>query len=261
MMDYRRIGVASTFSPRFFAVLAEADCFASHVGAELEIIHAASEDEEKEKTFQEALEKLQRVARVRWAEGATPSEAIMASADEYQHDLVMAGALEKEGGGEYLYAGRVARALLAECSHDLLLMPHPMEDPSAPKHVVFPLEAGEQAESFLAAAVQKLRPARVTLLSTDSPFSNAMAASLGKDPPDPETWIGEVAETLADSGAEIETRVVSSTTGFVLCEAIQGLEADLLVVRAPFQDGKRNFPAHIGWLTQIIPMRLLVTAG
>ena len=88
----------------------------------------------------------------------------------------------------------------------------------------------------------------------------AYAATLGKAPPDPETWISEVAETLADSAAAVETRVVSSTTGYILCDAIQGLEADLLVVRAAFEKGRRSFPSHVGWLTQIIPTKLLVTS-
>ena len=49
MITYRRAGVASTFSPTFAAVLAEAGSFARHCGAELEIIHAAAFDAEKEK--------------------------------------------------------------------------------------------------------------------------------------------------------------------------------------------------------------------
>lgn len=62
-MDYKRAGVASTFSPTFAAVLAEADCFAKHCGTELEVIHAAAYDEGKERRFQKALG---RDATVRW---------------------------------------------------------------------------------------------------------------------------------------------------------------------------------------------------
>ena len=54
-MTYRRAGVASTFSPTFAAVLAEAGSFARHCGAELEIIHAAAFDAEKEKLFFETI--------------------------------------------------------------------------------------------------------------------------------------------------------------------------------------------------------------
>lgn len=259
MMDYRRIGVASTFSPRFFAVLTEADCFARHVGAELEIIHAADEDEEKEKRFHEALGKLQRIGRVRWAEGANPSEAIISAAEEFGHGLVIAGALEKDDEDGYLYAGRVARALMAGCARDLLLMPHPVESPVPPRHIVFTIVAGE--EDFPLAAAKTLRPERATLLAVDTPFSGALAASLGKEAFDPQDGIAALQEKLEADGVAVESRVVSSTTGFVLCEVVQGLDADLMVVHAPFEAGSRRFPVHLDWLAQIIPTRLLVTSG
>jgi hypothetical protein len=53
MMDYQH--VASTFSPTFTGVLAEAKRFASHCSAHLEIVHAAGFDIEKEKRFLAAL--------------------------------------------------------------------------------------------------------------------------------------------------------------------------------------------------------------
>ena len=65
MITYRRAGVASTFSPTFEAVIAEAVSFARHCGAELEIVHAAAFDAEKEKRF---LEAMGRAAAIRWVE-------------------------------------------------------------------------------------------------------------------------------------------------------------------------------------------------
>ena len=47
-----------------------------------------------------------------------------------------------------------------------------------------------------------------------------------------DAWLDELGELLSGAGAEIETRIVTSNTGYPLCDVIQGLEADLLVVRA-----------------------------
>jgi hypothetical protein len=63
---------------------------------------------------------------------------------------------------------------------------------------------------------------------------------------------------LFDSGVEIETRVVTSNTGYALCEVIQGLAADLLVVKALPDARGGTLPLHVDWLYQIIPTRLLV---
>jgi hypothetical protein len=63
---FQHVGVAATFSPTFTGVLAEAKHFASHCGADLEIVHAGVLDIEKEKRFLDALG--QRAA-IRWVEG------------------------------------------------------------------------------------------------------------------------------------------------------------------------------------------------
>ena len=65
MMDYQHVGVASTFSPTFTGVLAEAKRFASHCGADLEIVHGGLRIE-KEKLFLGALGQR---AEIRWVEG------------------------------------------------------------------------------------------------------------------------------------------------------------------------------------------------
>jgi hypothetical protein len=68
MTDYQHVGVASDFSPTFTAVLAEAKSFARHCGADLEIVHVAAFDSEKERRFLEALGQR---AQIRWIRGET----------------------------------------------------------------------------------------------------------------------------------------------------------------------------------------------
>ena len=56
---YRRIAVASTFSPRFVQVLSEAKRIRNRVGAELNLIYVGKRDAETDRKFCDALGQLE----------------------------------------------------------------------------------------------------------------------------------------------------------------------------------------------------------
>ena len=179
MMDYQHLGVASTFSPTFAAVLAEAKGFASHCGANLEIVHAGSFDSEKEKRFLEALGQR---AEIRWVAGETVASAIIAAVENFAYDLIIAGTPHREMEDKP-FAGDVASELLRNAPCDLLLVPRPLEDPQPPLHIVFAFEPEQEEDrEFLRRAVEILRPERVTVVVTERPFAPAIAASRGEQP-------------------------------------------------------------------------------
>jgi Universal stress protein family len=252
MTAYHHLGVASDFSPTFTAVLAEAKRFASHCGADLEIVHAAAFDSEKEKRF---LEALGQCAQIRWVQGETIARAIIAAVEKFAYELLIAGTLHRETDDKP-FAGDVARELLRSAPCDLLLVPRPLQEPTPPQHIVFAFESEPEEENceLLRRAVEVLRPRRVTIAITDTPFAAAIAASRGEQPRDLEVWLEDLAGSLAGHQVEIAGRVVTSITGYALCETVQGLEADLLVVKAE-PDGL--LPLHMDWLYQVIPTRLL----
>jgi Universal stress protein family len=255
MMDYQHVGVASTFSPTFTGVLAEAKRFASHCGADLEIMHAGAFDIEKEKRFLGALGQR---AEIRWVEGETAAKAIIAAVETFAYDLLIAGTPHREMDDKP-FAGAVASELLRNASCDLLLVPRPLEDPPPPQHIVFAFEPEQEEDrELLHRAVEVLRPQRVTIAVTERPFAPAIAASRGEQPGDVEAWLEEVAGSLAGHDVEVEGRVVTSITGYTLFDTIEGLEADLLVVKAE-PDG--SLPKHMDWLYQVIPTRLLLVRG
>ena len=254
MRTYRRVAVASTFSPTFEAVLAEAESFARHCGAELEIVHAAQFDPEKERRF---LEVVGRDAAIRWVNKHPPAQAIISAAQDYDYELVIAGALQVEDA-DRPFTSSVARELMREAPCDLLLVPRPLDSPDILRRVVFALEPGENVSHFLRRSLELLRPEHATISVTETPFAAAIAASRGEAAQDLEVWLDEMSAPLFDSGVEIETRVVTSNTGYALCEVIQGLAADLLVVKALPDARGGTLPLHVDWLYQIIPTRLLV---
>jgi len=83
---YRHIGVASTFSPRFQAVLAEADRYARSFESPLSVIHAAAEHSEAIERFFIALERLDRVGDtgLLWSVADTPAARDAAERDRRQ---------------------------------------------------------------------------------------------------------------------------------------------------------------------------------
>ena len=99
--------------------------------------------------------------------------------------------------------------------------------------------------------------ARPTIAVTERPFAPAIAASRGEQPGDVEAWLEDLAGSLAGHDVEVEGRVVTST-GYTLYDTMEGLEADLLVVKAE-PDG--SLPKHMDWLYQVIPTRLLLVRG
>jgi universal stress protein family protein len=255
MMDYQHVGVAATFSPTFTGVLAEAKRFAGHCGADLEIVHVGAFDIEKEKRFLEALG--QRVA-IRWVEGGTTASAIITAVEDFAYDLLLAGTPHRHLDDKS-FAGDVAPELLRNAPCDLLLVPRPSEDPPPPQHIVFAFEPEQKEDrELLRRSVEVLRPQRLTIVVTERPFAPAIAASRGEQPRDVEAWLEDLTDCLAGHDVEVEGRVVRSITGYSLCDMIEGLEADLLVVKAE-PDGP--LPKHMDWLYQVIPTRLLLVRG
>jgi nucleotide-binding universal stress UspA family protein len=252
MMNYQHVGVASTFSPTFSAVLAEAKCFAIHCGADLEVVHAAAFDIEKEKRFVAALGQR---ASIRWVAGENAAHAIIAAVKEFAYNLLIAGTPDRETDDKP-FAGNVAPELLRNAPCDLLLVPRPMEEPRAPQHILFISEPEQEEDcELLRRAVEVLRPLRVTIVVSERPFAPAIAASRGEQPRDAEAWLDELTSSVVGHQVKVEGRVVTSITGYTLCDIVDGLEADLLVVKAE-PDG--SLSKHMDWLYQVIPARVLL---
>src|SRR5690242_14126552 len=111
---YKTIAVATTFSPRFKKVLAEAKRIRDRFGAELHLIHVGKRDQETPRRFSEVLVELglQADSPVHYEEG-DPAEAILGAARREKIDMLIAGALEKEIV-LHQFLGNVARRLVRE---------------------------------------------------------------------------------------------------------------------------------------------------
>ena len=94
MMDhspYRKVAVASTFSPRFEQVLAEAKRIRDRFGAELSLIYVGEKSEETSAKFSEALQRLGLPSEsvIYYGQG-DPAEAILRAIEANAVELVVA---------------------------------------------------------------------------------------------------------------------------------------------------------------------------
>lgn len=249
--------VASTFSPRFLAVIAEADRVARKFGARLSVLHASGRSDEKVARFRDAFEELGREeVDIYWCEGATPGEALVDAASSEYFDLLIAGAVE--GAGDFRnFTGSVVRDLLQRAPCDLLLIPNPVETlPDREQTACLLVEAHRPQWQSARDALAALEPSSISVLAADSPFAHARDAALGnvEDGSDIESLCAAL-ELIAPG---VDLRTVESNTGFTLCDIVQNAAPDFLLVEARWKDRRRCLPPHLDWLNQVIPARLFL---
>ena len=135
--SYRTIAVASTFSPRFLQVLAEAKRIRDRFGSELRLIYVGPQSEETNSKFAGVLQKLELPAdlTIHYEEG-DPSESILRALRENSIEMIVAGALEKEVIF-HPFLGNVARQLVREATCSVMLFTHPENDPKPFRRMVF----------------------------------------------------------------------------------------------------------------------------
>jgi nucleotide-binding universal stress UspA family protein len=262
---YQHIGVASAFSPRLNAVLAEAGRIAHLLESPLSIIHAAPHSDENAARFAEAIEQvaLPKDIPILWSEGISPAEAILTAAREASIDLLVAGALERESEHRY-FLGGVARELMRRASADLVLFTRPNETPADFKSLVIEVGLKEPNPAALTKSCQLanwIGIKEITFIAVVTPFDESAAAARGESAPNEDRLLGLVEEYCQFDG-EIDTRIIQSNTGFSVCDFVETSGADLLMVATHEKDGVRVLPACMNWLHQVIPTNLwLISAA
>src|ERR1043165_6937130 len=134
---YKTIAVATTFSPRFKQVLAEAKRVGQRFSADLHLIFAGKETDEIAKKFQDALTHigLPTDTAIHYEDG-DPADAILRTLVREKIDMVIAGALEKEVV-LHPFLGNVARRLVREAPCSVMLFTKPLANPTPLSRIVF----------------------------------------------------------------------------------------------------------------------------
>jgi nucleotide-binding universal stress UspA family protein len=260
---YRRAGVATTFSPRFRDVLAEAGRISGLFDVPLHLIHAAEETSDKVERFRETLRSLDlsENAPIHFQVGE-PSEAILNVQSHQQIDLLIAGALEQESVHRN-FTGDVARSLLREAPCDLFLFVEPKEGRSPPEHVfvAIPDFSPFSRRVFQRGAdlADRIGAKKLMLLHVQTTFAEAKEKALGTDAPSAQQNLETLASELSSKTLEIDTHAIRGNTGFTACEFIQSNGADLLVMPSWIgEPGQPVFAPALDWIIQVIPTNVWI---
>jgi nucleotide-binding universal stress UspA family protein len=262
---HKTIAVASTFSPRFKQVLAEAKRIRDRFGAELCPIYVGERTEKTVQKFREAFAQLQLpIDSTIYYEQGDPADAILRALSRKKIDVVVAGALEKEVV-LHPFLGNVARRLVREAACSVILFTKPQLKPKVLRRIVFIADYsdhGLQALKMTLPLAQAESCERLYIIRIITAFDEARE-SIGSDTAGPrkrktddeeEDALEKFVLSAGATEVPIETRCIRGNTGLAASDFVQSVNADLLVV--PIERNVRTLPSNIAWVTDVIPCNL-----
>jgi nucleotide-binding universal stress UspA family protein len=269
-LPYKSVAVASTFSPRFKQVLAEARRIQERFSAQLHLIYVGERNEEIAKKFSDALGQLELPldSKIHYEKG-DPADAILRALAREKIDVIVAGALEKEVV-LHPFLGNVARRLVREAPCSVMLFTTPATKPNPLRRVVFVadysdtrLDALKRTLLFVAAEpCERLYVIRIITTFDQARASirgNSEKRSKATGDDDEEEALEKFVLSAGATDVPIEARCIRGNTGLAASDFVQAIKADLLVV--PLEKkagGAQQLPGNIAWVTDVIPCNLWV---
>jgi len=267
-IPYKTVAVASTFSPRFKQVLAEAKRIRERFSADLHLIYAGERDEEIAKKFSEALAQLELPldSKIHYEKG-NPADAILRVIAREKIDVIVAGALEKEVV-LHPFLGNVARRLVREAPCSVMLFTTPAAKPKPLRRIVFIADYSDTRLNALkrmlpfAAAESCERLYVIRIITTFDQARASIHANAGRHAKtstddDEEEALERFVLSAGATDVPIEARCIRGNTGLAASDFVQSVKADMLVV--PLQKnagGTQRLPSNIAWVTDVIPCNL-----
>ena len=267
---YKTIAVATTFSPRFKRVLAEAKRIRDRFAAELHLIYVGKRNPETPRKFSDVLAELELPADspIHYEEG-DPAEAILAALARENIDMLVAGALEKEVV-LHSFLGNVARRLVREANCSVILFTAPQKRPKPLRRIVFFADHSQQGLVALKTTLMLAEAEsceRLYVIGIITAFDEARASIAGdaiggathKPNHGEEDPLEEFVLLAGATEVPIETRFIRGATGLAASDFIRSVEADLLVVPLPkTSETVQRLPINIAWVSDVIPCNLWI---
>ena len=268
---YQTVAVASTFSPRFLQVLAEAKRVRDRLCRELQLIYVGERNDETSSRFTAALLELALPgdSRIHYQKGEDPAAAILEAAKTNQIDLLVAGALEKEVVLRP-FLGNVARTLVRKSVSSVILFTKPETEPLPLGRIVFMADYSDHGRAALLKALrlaalensEKLYVVRVyttfdearAKARLEAPNRDGSARTLEEE----EIALEKFIDSAGPNDVPIEARCIRGNTAYAALDFIQSIEASLLVVPVDAAACGEELPAHAAWITDLIPCNLWV---
>jgi nucleotide-binding universal stress UspA family protein len=267
---YKKIAVASTFSPRFVQVLSEAKRVRSRFGSELCLIYVGERDRETDRKFSAVFTELGLPldSPIHYAQG-DPATAILDTVEQKRIDMIIAGALEKEVV-LHPFLGNVARRLVREASCSVMLFTTPNAEPKPLQRIVFVADYSDHGRAALEKAIalaaaensERLYVIRIITTFDEIRAARETPAEHGETPAsmaDADATLEEFILAAGPTDVPIEARLIRGNTGLAGADFVQAVNADLLIVSVPpMVDSQESLPGNIAWITDVIPCNLWV---
>ena len=269
---YRTVAVASTFSPRFRQVLAEAKRMRDRLCRDLQLIYVGERDDQTAQKFAAALVDLALPpeSAIHYQRGDDAAAAIIEAATGKEIDLIVAGALEKEVVLRP-FLGNVARTLVRKAGCSVILFTKPASEPEPFRRIVF---LAEYSEHGRAALLKVLRLAeleqseKLYVIRVYTTFDEARAKARADAPEaesagartleEEEIALEKFVDSAGHTDVPIEARCIRGNTGYAALDFIQAIDASLLAVPVDATACGDGLPAHVAWVTDVIPCNLWV---
>ena len=269
---YRTVAVATTFSPRFLQVLAEAKRVRDRLCQQLQLIYVGERDEETSRRFAEAFQQLELPAdsAIHYQQGEDPAAAILEATRANEIDVLVAGALEKEVVLRP-FLGNVARTLVRKAACSVFLFTKPESEPQPFCQMVFLADYSDHGRAALAKVIHLAASEnceKLYVIRVYTTFDEARAKTRSGEPEagsegartldEEEIALEKFIDSAGHTEVPIEARCIRGNTGYAALDFIQSIDASLLAVPvdpAAFGDG---LPAHVAWITDVIPCNLWV---
>ncbi|MBN1944659.1 MAG: universal stress protein [Bradymonadales bacterium] len=242
----RTVITALALSPRSAAVAAEGYRWAKLLGADLVLLHVGDAGEETRNRLEAIIreQKIER-ARIEFRFGK-PGPKVARAAQELKADLVVAGALEKEGALSY-YVGSVARQIARQAPCSVLLLTQPTAQPLVSQRWVVTTrhdDVTRQMLRLLSKLAEQEQPRRIDVVSEYQICGAGLALDGDLDDRSAMTqregFLAAEQERLADflaatafGGPNVHPVCLCGRIGYESAEYARQVSADLLFTPAP----------------------------
>ena len=272
---YRKVALAIAFSPRMEALIAEARRLKGIFQGELILIHVGVKTPELESKLDEILGRLcADLGRIKtvWKEGK-PAKTIVKTCEEEKVDLLVLGALKKEGLLTY-YLGSVARKVIRKAPCSVLTLIDPKIETTRFSKVVIngtQLEVTPKVIEKGLKFCQEEGASQVHILNEIKLYGLQMAtAGEGSEDEVSNTrrklvqeeirYVQEILDGLDQSGLKINIKVTAGKWAVELVKYCDSIGADLLIMgdEKGYSFIDRLFPHDLEEILSELPCNLLI---
>jgi nucleotide-binding universal stress UspA family protein len=272
---YQKLALAIAFSPRMEALIAEARKLIGIFDGELVLIHVGTKTPELEAQLAEVLSRhcgdIHRIKTI-WKEGK-PAKTILKTCEEEGVDLLVLGALKKEGLLTY-YIGSVARKVIRKATCSVLTLIDPKIEAThfskvvingteleiTPRVIARGLKFCQAEQSSQVHILNEIKLYGFQMATAGEGTETEVANTRRKLVQDEIQYVQEILDKLDQTGLKINIKVTAGKWAVELVRYCESIEADLLIMGdkqgLTFID--RLFPHDLEGILEELPCNLLI---